>query len=64
MNSVGVADRDTKAFQSQYLRHVLIVQEGRSAFHEKVHYWQHIGTTFGAFQLVGFLIAAKAMGTL
>ena len=62
MSSAVAADRDIKVFQSRYLRHVLIVEEGQSDFHEKVHYWQHIGTTFGAFQLIGFLIAAKAMG--
>jgi hypothetical protein len=49
--------------QDRYLPTLLIIEEGRFAFHERIHYWQHVGTTFGAFQLLGFLITAKAMRT-
>jgi len=46
---------------SQYLPEMFIIEEGRDSFHEYVHYWQHVGTTFGAFQIIGFHITAKAM---
>lgn len=45
----------------QYLPRFFIIEEGKSAFHERLHYWQHLGSTFGAFQIIGFHITAKAM---
>ena len=45
----------------RYLRRVLLLERGGQGFHERVHYWQHVGTTFGAFQLLGSLITFTAM---
>ena len=45
----------------QYLPRFFIIEEGQRAFHERVHYWQHVGSTFGAFQILGFQITSKAM---
>ncbi|MBE9505399.1 MAG: hypothetical protein IMY84_01170, partial [Chloroflexi bacterium] len=45
----------------RYLRRALLLERGGDEFHEHVHYWQHVGTTFGAFQLLGLLITLKSM---
>jgi hypothetical protein len=45
----------------QYLPRFFIIEEGSRGFHERLHYWQHLGSTFGAFQIIGFHITAKAM---
>jgi hypothetical protein len=63
MSSVDVKriDIPTSTPQDQYLPSLFIIEEGEHAFHERLHYWQHVCTTFGAFQILGFHITAKAM---
>ncbi|MDJ0646886.1 MAG: hypothetical protein QNJ57_12965 [Flavobacteriaceae bacterium] len=46
---------------SHYRREFLFIDEGQDRFHEMVHYWQHAGTTFGTYQMIGHLIINKAL---
>jgi len=63
MNFVEMIKNNTLALKmnEQYLPRFFIIEEGKRAFHERLHYWQHVGSTFGAFQIIGFHITAKAM---
>jgi hypothetical protein len=46
---------------SMYRRQFLVLYPGDDEFHELVHFWGHVGTTFGAFQLIGLHIDLKAI---
>jgi hypothetical protein len=63
MSFAEMTKNNTTALEmkEQYLPRFFVIEEGKSAFHERLHYWQHLGSTFGAFQVIGFHITAKAM---
>lgn len=60
---VGATRTDNPAMTrgDHYRPSLFIIGEGKCSFHERLHYWQHVGSTLGAFQILGFHITSKTM---